>query len=138
GSIVRADYAYWVLAVEGRLDEALTEMRLGQRADPLSPRIHRTRAMVLVYVARYDEAAEYCDSAPAAVECLAMVRVGQGRTRETADLLERDPALNRNPQARGMLGYAYARSGRRDEARRMAAQTTFPNEQALILAGLGD
>jgi Flp pilus assembly protein TadD len=138
GSIVRADYAYWVLAVEGRLDEALTEMRLAKRTDPLSPRIHRTLAMVLIYVARYDEAAEYCDSAPAAVECLAMVRDGQGRTRETADLLERDPALNRNPQARGMLGYAYARSGRRDEARRMAAQTTFPNEQALILAGLGD
>lgn len=61
-----------------------------------------------------------------------------GSLRETADLLERDPALNRNPQARGMLGYAYARTGRRDEARRMAAQTTFPNEQALILAGLGD
>ncbi len=67
-----------------------------------------------------------------------MVRAGQGRTGEMADLLERDPTLNRNPQARGQLGYAYARSGRRDEARRMAAQTTFPNEQALILAGLGD
>lgn len=138
GSIVRADYAYWVLAAEGKLDEALTEMRLAKRADPLSPRIHRTLAMVLIYVARYDEAAEYCESAPAAVECLAMVRDGQGRPRETADLLERAPTLNRNPQVRGMLGYAYARSGRRDEATRMAAQTVFPNEQALILAGLGD
>jgi Flp pilus assembly protein TadD len=140
GSIVRADYAYWVLAVEGRLDEALTELRLAKRTDPLSPRIRRTLAMVLIYGGRYDEAAEYCELAPAAngVECLAMVRAGQGRTREMADLLERDPTLNRNPQARGQLGYAYARSGRGDEARRMAAQTTFPNEQALILAGLGD
>jgi hypothetical protein len=98
-----------VLAVEGRLDESLTELQLATRTDPLSPRIHRTLAMVLAYVARYDEAAEYCDSAPAAGECL--VRDGQGRTRETADLLERDPALNRNPQARGMPGYAYAQSG---------------------------
>ena len=141
GSIVRADYAYWVLAVEGRLDEALTELRLAKRTDPLSPRIHQTLAMVLTYSGRYDEAAEYCDRAPTAngVECLAMVRAGQGRTREMVDLLERDPTLNRNPQALGLLGYAYARSGRRDEATRMAAaQTTFPNEQALILAGLGD
>jgi TolB-like protein/Flp pilus assembly protein TadD len=140
GSIVRADYAYWVLAVEGRLDEALTELRLAKRTDPLSPRIHRTLATVLTYAGQYDEAAEYCDRAPAAIriECLARVRAGQGRTREMADLLERDPTLNRNPQTRGLLGYAYARSGRRDEARRMAAQATFPNEQALILAGLGD
>ena len=59
GSIVRADYAYWVLAVEGRLDEALTELRLAKRTDPLSPRIRRTLAMVLTYGGRYDEAAEY-------------------------------------------------------------------------------
>jgi len=65
------------------------------------------------------------------------VRAGQGRTREAADLLE-VAAPNGNPQTRGLLGYAYARSGRSDKARRMAAQTTFPNEQALILAGLGD
>jgi TolB-like protein/thioredoxin-like negative regulator of GroEL len=140
GSIVRADYGYWVLAVQGRLDEALTELRLAARTDPLSPAIHRTLAMVLIYAGRYDEAAEYCDRAPSRirVECLARVRAGQGRPREMADLLERDPTLNRNPQTRGLLGYAYARSGRRDEAARMEAQTTFPNEQALILAGLGD
>ena len=64
GSIVRADYAYWVLAVEGRLDEALTELRLAKRTDPLSPRIHRTLAMVLTYVGRYDEAAEYLRQPP--------------------------------------------------------------------------
>ncbi len=138
GSLVRADYAYWVLAVQGRLDEALIELRLAEHTDPLSLRIHRTLAMVLTYAGQYDEAAKYCESVAAAIECLAMVRDGQGRTREAADLLENDPGLNRNPQARGLLGYAYARSGRRDEARRLAAQTTFPNEQALIRAGLGD
>src|SRR5262245_17953062 len=71
-------------------------------------------------------------------ECLAMVRAGQGRTREMAEILERDPTLKTNPQTRGQLGYAYARSDRQDEARQMATQTTFPNERALILAGLGD
>jgi tetratricopeptide (TPR) repeat protein len=131
-----------VLAVQGRLGEALAELTLAERTDPLSPRIRRTLATVLTYAGRYNEAAEYCDRMPndqvTRVECLARVRGGQGRTREMAELLERAPALKGNPQAQGLLGYAYARSDRRDEARRMAAQTTFPNEQALILAGLGD
>jgi Flp pilus assembly protein TadD len=142
GSMVRADHAYWVLAVQGRLDEALTELRVAEGSDPLSPRIQRTLATVLTYVGQYDQAAEYCERAAndqvIRTECLAMVRAGPGRTREMAELLERDPALKRNPQTLGELGYAYARSGRRDEAERMAAQSTFPNEQVLTLAGLGD
>jgi len=142
GSMVRFDYGYWVLAVQGRLDDALAELRLALRADPLSPRIQRTMATVLTFARRYDEAAAYCDRMPSdriiRPECLAMVRAGQGRTREMAELLERDPTVNKNPQTRGQLGYAYARSGRQAEAAQMAAQTTFPNEQALILAGLGD
>jgi serine/threonine-protein kinase len=142
GSMVRADYAYWVLAVQGRLDEALAELKVAERNDPLSARIQRTLPTLLTYAGRYDEAAGYCDRMPndqvIRHECLAMVRAGQGRTREMADLLEHDPTLKRNPQTRGQLGYAYARSGRQEEARRMAAQATFPNEQALIFAGLGD
>ena len=43
-----------------------------------------------------------------------------------------------NPLARGFLGYAYARSGHREEAEQMAATSTYPNEKAMIFAGLGD
>ena len=36
-SLARFDYGYWVLAVQGRLDEALAELKLAERNDPLSP-----------------------------------------------------------------------------------------------------
>jgi hypothetical protein len=39
----------------------------------------------------------------------------------------------------GFLGYAYARSGRREDAEKLAATlTASPFHQALVFAGLGD
>lgn len=38
---------------------------------------------------------------------------------------------------RGYLGYAYARSGRREEAEKLAVDLS-PLQQAVIFAGLGD
>src|SRR5262245_32329214 len=46
--------------------------------------------------------------------------------------------VTRNPQTRGFLGYAYAKTGRREEAEQSASTSRFPNEQALIFAGLWD
>jgi hypothetical protein len=54
---------------------------------------------------------------------------------ESIPLLLNDP----NPQSLGLLGFAYARSGRRDAAEQLlAAPSAPPNQQALIFAGLGD
>src|SRR5207244_10104885 len=69
---------------------------------------------------------------------LARVRLGQGRTAEAIQLLEASDSTLDNPQGRGFLGYAYARAGRRKEAEELAASAEYPNEQALIYAGLGD
>ena len=43
-----------------------------------------------------------------------------------------------NPQTLGLLGFALARTGQREEAERMVAEPSAPNEEALIYAGLGD
>ena len=141
-STFRSDYAYWVLAVEGRLDEALIELRAAERADPLSPSIHRWLANVLIDAGRYEEAVEQCRRSASDetswLECLAAVRSGQGRMPEVVSLLEGNPRVDRNPQTRGLLGYAYARSGRGEQARQMAERSSYPNEQALIRVGLGD
>jgi Tetratricopeptide repeat len=67
--------------------------------------------------------------------CIARVLLGQGSSSEAIQLLAGE---NNNPAARGFLGYAYARSGRRDEAEKMAAASGYANEKALIFAGLGD
>ena len=69
---------------------------------------------------------------------LARIRLGQGRPGEAVQFLAHDPTLSTNPQARGFLGYAYARSGRREEAEKLAGAAHYANEQALIFAGLDD
>ena len=136
-SAVRTDYAFWFLAVLGRHDEALEQLRAAARADPLSKDLILTTALVLVSAGRYGEAASYCGQLPEPSQCLARVRSGEGRFDEVVRLLAAH-SVTRNPQTRGFLGYAYAKTGRRDEAAQSAAASRFANEQALIFAGLGD
>jgi tetratricopeptide (TPR) repeat protein len=135
-------FAYWFLLVVGRIDEALQQERLAEKADPLSPVVHRQIGLVFIDAGRYDDAAAYCQTLRAddfvRPHCLARARLGQGRTDEAIQILSGDPDLPRNAQTRGFLGFAYARSGQREEAERMAAASGFANEQALIFAGLGD
>jgi tetratricopeptide (TPR) repeat protein len=137
-STTYTDYAYWLLAVLGRHAEALRLLHAAEKADPLSTDVRLTTALVLIAASRYDDAAGYCERLPARSECLSRVRSGQGRFGETIHLLERLPELSHNPQTRGFLGFAYARSGRREEAEKRAAASRYANEQALIFAGLRD
>jgi len=135
-------FAYWFLLVLGRIQEALQQERLAEKADPLSPVVHRQIGLMLIAAGRYDEGFGYCETLPRddfiKNECMARARLGQGRTAEAIQILLNDPGLSTYPQSRGFLGYAYARAGRREEAERMAAVSNFPNEQALIFVGLGN
>jgi hypothetical protein len=68
--------------------------------------------------------------------CLGRVRLAQGRTDEAVQLLAASATL----MDRGLLGYAYARSGRREEAEKLVTSLSQydPVFQGLIFAGLGD
>jgi tetratricopeptide (TPR) repeat protein len=124
------DYALWLLRVLDRNDEALQQLRVAERADPLSVMVQRSLADILRAVGRYDEAAEYCLKLPKNVDgrsrYLARSRLGQGRIGEAIQILSDDSAFPRNPQDLGFLGYAYARSGRREEAEKMASGFGVP------------
>jgi TolB-like protein/Flp pilus assembly protein TadD len=136
------DYSFWLLAPVGRVEEALRQSRVAERVDPLSAEVHRTLAALLISAGRYDEAAHYWRKLPAddafRNQFLARIRLGQGKTGEAIQLLTNDSTLSTNPQTRGLLGYAYGRSGRREEAEKLAAAAHYANEQALIFAGLDD
>jgi TolB-like protein len=137
-SSTHADFAMWFLWVLGRNKEALEHLAIAEKTDPLSPQVQTVLALVLISAGRFDEAVEHCGKMsaddPGKDQCLARVRLGQGRTGEAIELLADD----HTPPSPGFLGYAYARSGRRDEAEKMVAASHYATEQALIFAGLGD
>jgi TolB-like protein len=130
------DFAMYLLLVVGRTAEALDQLRIAARTDPLSPEIRYFLAYALTSAGRYDEAAGNCEKLPEDYrpksECLGRARLGQGKTGEAIHIL----ATVGN---RGYLGYAYARAGRREEAEKVAADIApNPFNQALVFAGLGD
>jgi TolB-like protein/DNA-binding winged helix-turn-helix (wHTH) protein len=135
------NYSFWLLTTLGRIEEALQKMRVAERADPLSPDVRGHLAVVFILAGRYSEAAEHSLRLPADYPSkrgiLARARLGQGRTEEAIQILVNDQTRLIG-QVRGILGYAYARSGRREEAEKMAGSSQYANEQALIFAGLGD
>jgi TolB-like protein len=123
------DFSTWLLWPLGRIDEAVRQMRLAAKADPLSSGIQDRLAFVLMSEGRSEEATAHCAGR---AECLGRARLCQGRIDDAIHLL----STVENPR---YLGYAYGRGGRREEAEKLAAAVA-PNafSQAIIYAGLGD
>jgi TolB-like protein/Flp pilus assembly protein TadD len=119
----------------GRVEEALHQVRIAEKIDPLSPNVQAKVAYVLISTGRYDEAADHCQKLPADFPgrsvCLARALMGQGKIDKAIQIL----AAGSDP---GYLGYAYGRAGRRDEAEKIAASASTPWQRALTFAGLGD
>jgi TolB-like protein len=131
-SLAYCDFTTCFLLPLGRIDEALHEMRIAEKTDPLSPWVQNILGWALLSTGRYEEAAAHCQKGPATSECLGRARVGQGRIDEAIRIL----STIKNPR---YLGYAYGRAGRRGEAEALAvAVRTNAFSQALIFAGLGD
>ena len=152
-SATYGDFAVYVLMQHGRIREALHEMRIAQRSDPLSPEVRSQLAYVLLSSHLYDEAASECEklpedcrcwpapSEPVKYECLGRARVGQGRLREGIEILSAGVAkgVPIGAPIRGYLGYAYGRVGRREEAEKIVEfASRFPYHQAVALIGMGD
>ncbi len=132
-----AMYALWPL---DRTEEALKQLRLAEKADPLSHPVQWLFAYMLPSMGRYDEAARYAGLAQD-VALLGRARFLEGETAEGIRILEnaipRGQEMGSGSELRAYLGYAYARTGRRDEAERLAVGAN-PFNQAMIFAGLGD
>jgi serine/threonine-protein kinase len=144
-SEIYSHFAYYYLLVLGRVEDALLQLRVAEKNDPLSPAVHFELAYVLRSVGRYDEAAGYCQKDPggssATNECLGRVRLSQGRIEEAMRLLKTalDQGVSPGSEVPGFLGYAYGRAGRREQAEKLAESSWLnPLNQALIFAGLGD
>jgi serine/threonine-protein kinase len=132
-------FVMFLLLPLGRIEEALGAARAAEKADPLSPAVQDSLTLVLLSAGRYEEAAGHCEkvSSGRRTECMGRALAGQGRIGETIQILGAD--LHQNANAWGVLGYAYARAGRREEAEKLAASWQGdPVVYAMIFAGLGD
>jgi serine/threonine protein kinase/tetratricopeptide (TPR) repeat protein len=153
------DYApahYWysnLLALLGRFDDSIREAETARGLDPYAPISAHNYARALYYARRYDEAAarfrelagRYPDYAQFR-HMLALTLMQQGNYDEAVATLERLRA--ENPRyADAALGFAYARTGRPDDAAgilRDIDQLSTPEnpmpplERAVVYIGLGD
>jgi tetratricopeptide (TPR) repeat protein len=66
----------------GRVKEALKQVRIAEKIDPLSPNVQAKVAWVLLAAGKYEEAASHCQKLsadfPSKGVCVARVRLGQG------------------------------------------------------------
>ena len=133
-----ANLAAFLLLPLGRIEQAIQQLRIAEKNDPLSSFVHFWLGDALADTGRYDEAAGACEKVSelnANKEgCVLRIRVLQGRAIDVIHIYEGDPAKGRVGAA---LGCAYARVGRREEAEKVFAATR-DIARAEILACLGD
>jgi tetratricopeptide (TPR) repeat protein len=139
-SVSHGHFAMYLLLPLGRIEEALREVRAAEKADPLSPSVQFWLTYVLFSAGRFEEAAGHCErvgSPNRKSQCLGRALSGQGRIGEAIQILEAD--LARGQVDSGVLGNAYGRAGRREEAEKLAAGwQDDPLVHAMTFAGLGD
>jgi len=59
-SDTRESYAGWFLLALGRPQDAIQQLRIAEKNDPLSSDLQDSLAFTLIALGRYDEAAEHC------------------------------------------------------------------------------
>ncbi len=128
------------LAWIGRFEEGLEHIETAKNLDPLSLGINRARGTLLLYDRRPDEAISESQKMSVLEPNFFCWHLDQGeaylqmeRFDEAIDAMERGRTLTGdNPMMTGMLGYAYAVSGRAAEAQALFDELTPLSEQNFI------
>jgi TolB-like protein/Flp pilus assembly protein TadD len=138
---IYTSFAISALFPQGKVEDALGQLDVALRADAVPLDVRRNMAWVQVSAGRYDDAIGNCRGVLIADpddghtrQVLARALFHKGQVGEAIALLEK-----LGPGSSGFLGYAYAISGRRAEAEKLAAENAnVPARLALIYAGLQD
>lgn len=129
------------LLLQGRLDEALREIKLAQQLDPLSLGINKDYAVILLYARDYDRAVEQCRKTleiephfGAMSTYIAQIYELQQKYPEAVSVLEKArAAAPEDSEITYGLGQAYALMGRRDEALKILNELKQPANQYIFL-----
>ncbi|MDG6933130.1 MAG: tetratricopeptide repeat protein [Nitrososphaerota archaeon] len=113
-----------MLLIEGRVDEALSEVLLAEELDPLSSTIRTIAGTVFYYLGRCDEAMlrykrslELDPQQQSALDNLGMCHVMKGELDLGVEELKKAVEMDQqNPFCKADLAYAYVKCGKREEA----------------------
>jgi DNA-binding winged helix-turn-helix (wHTH) protein/tetratricopeptide (TPR) repeat protein len=143
----------WLLILLARLDDAIKELEMARRLDPLSIGINWFLAAAYGFAGRFDESAQQGEFL---IELEPGSWIGHwvvgyaygimGQFDRAIAAFEQAGRLDQSPMIAGQLGCVYAQAGRRDEARalldelkaRSAAAYVPPYYIALIHIALGE
>lgn len=135
-SKLRSHYGCNYFMALGRVEEALEQLRIAERNDPLSPQVHYRLGFILLSAKRFDEAIRHCELMRSEQarknSCLGRALLWQGRLEEALPMLKTAENL-------GYLGYALAHAGRKEEAAEIYAKLPpHTLARSMYWAGLGD
>jgi len=129
------------LLLQGRLDQALQEIKTAQQLDPLSLGINKDFAVILLYARDYDKALEQCRKTleiepdfGAMFTYIAQIYELQGKYAEaTAELEKAHASAPEDVEITYALGQAYALMGRKDEALKISNELNQPGKNSTYL-----
>jgi len=138
----RDHFAMFLLLPLNRVEEAIRELGVAEELDPLSPQTHSTLRLALRSAGRFDEALFHCQKAAQndqqRSDCWAENLFQQGKNDEAVRILEAAWSGHLLEPGGHILGIAYAKAGRREDAERVAARLPRLASKAQIFAALGD
>ena len=130
--------AVFVLVGTGRLDEALDEAQAALNLEPVTPSINMGLGLVLFYRREYEAAAEQLRKTLELEPNIVWARFLLARTHQQLGDPEKAVAafeeLELLSMREGHLGYAYAVSGRPEQARKLLDDLQEPSRPAHIVA----
>ena len=114
----------------GKFEASLKELREAQQLDPLSHIVNMGVAWGLFHARDYDKSIEQCRKTLVLSPEFFVAHWVLGRNYEQKEMYEQaiaelqkaEELSGGDPEIRGLLGHVYAVSGRKDEARRIAAE----------------
>ncbi|HEX8920649.1 MAG TPA: protein kinase, partial [Pyrinomonadaceae bacterium] len=129
------------LFIQGRLEQALQEIRKAQQLDPLSLAINKDFAVALVYARDYDKALEQCRKTLEIEQTFHVMstyiaqiyQLQQKYPEATAELEKAHAAAPEDDEITYGLGQAYALMGKKDEALKISNELNHPSRQKVYL-----